>query len=323
MKIETLKRTKTSTDRECRNDLRKQSRNINPQFHPMQRSREYHRAVVAAKMSRMFAKPLMAGGNMEHRDAITCSAVSRKSLAPLVAGSADGAVKLWDIHSRICVANWEGAHARAVTGVCFDADGQNVYSCSDDGRIHRWSATAGTKENASTPDLSWRINGTFKSIDHHWNEDRFATASDECVQIWTPNRTTPIVSFRDLWGSADTVTAVRYHPTERDLLAHCSADRGIGLHDTRTNQNLRKCILRMRCNDLQWNPMEPMSFAVANEDYNAFTFDMRQLARPMRIYKGHVSAVVRWPLRFLLLRKVLSYSHRSLLDVRDVGSKWA
>ena len=50
---------------------------------------------------------------------------------------------------------------------------------------------------------------------------------------------------------------------------------------------MKKTILRMRSNDLQWNPMEPLNFVVANEDYQAYTFDMRKLNQPTRIYKGH------------------------------------
>ena len=33
-------------------------------------------------------------------------------------------------------------------------------------------------------------------------------------------------------------------------------------------------------------------FAVGNEDYNAYTFDMRKLARPTGMFKGHVAAVM-------------------------------
>jgi WD repeat and SOF domain-containing protein 1 len=48
----------------------------------------------------------------------------------------------------------------------------------------------------------------------------------------------------------------------------------------------------MRSNALEWNPMEPMNFCVGNEDYNAYTFDMRKLDEPLRIFKGHQSAVM-------------------------------
>mmetsp|Transcript_4350 Transcript_4350/g.5706 ORF Transcript_4350/g.5706 Transcript_4350/m.5706 type:complete len:197 (+) Transcript_4350:2-592(+) len=48
----------------------------------------------------------------------------------------------------------------------------------------------------------------------------------------------------------------------------------------------------MRSNCLEWNPMEPMNFVVGNEDYNSYTFDMRKLDKPTKIYKGHQGAVM-------------------------------
>ena len=315
MKVKTLQRQTGDVQRECKGDLKKEARNLDPKHHPLQRAREYQRAVTAAKMSRMFAQPLIAGNLGEgHRDAVTCSAVSRRSLLPLASGGADGVVKLWDLATRTEVANLEGAHTRTVTGLTFAVSGQAFYSCSDDGYVHRWNLHASSpqqqephtstraKKNATAaaaaapshgPTHSWRTNGSFKSIDHHWLDDhQFATASDQAIQIWSPERTTAVATFDNLWGSDDTVTCCRYNPAERSLLAHCSADRGIGLHDTRTNAALKKTVLQMRSNDLQWNPMEPMIFALANEDYNAYTFDMRHLQRPVRIYKGHTGAVM-------------------------------
>lgn len=328
MKVRTLQRQAGTVERECPGDLRMHARNLDPKYHPMQRAREYARAVAAAKLSRMFAKPLVGNLGHGHRDAVTCSAVSRRSLVPLVSGAADGAVQLWDLASRTSVATIDTAHTRTVTGLTFSVSGQAFYSCSDDGYVHRWNIHATTRPDddddedpsgtmtttaaaakdkakrslrASTaeeathgPTESWRTAGSFKSLDHHWMDDHFATASDEAVQIWSPSRSTPVATYgNNVWnGGDDTVTTVRYNPAERSLLAHCSADRGVGLHDTRTAKALRKTVLAMRSNDLQWNPMEPMVFAVANEDYNAYTFDMRKLDRPVRLYRGHTGAVM-------------------------------
>jgi DDB1- and CUL4-associated factor 13 len=311
MKIKTLQRDPgASTARECKGDLRRMARNLNPTYHPMQRAREYTRAVTAAKMERMFAQPLIAGnlrgsgnGNTgAHMDAVTCSAISRKSLSPLVSGAADGQVQLWDLATRTSVAVClENAHRRAVTSVVFHQSGQGFYSCSDDGLVHKWSlhanndnseaadptssttTTTGSRpttklrsavsqQQQSTPTpthvpvATWRCNGSFKSMDQSWiGDDRFATASDEAVQIWSPERGTAVQTHSDLWGSggADTVTTVRFHPIEPHLLACCTADRGIGLIDLRTAKAMKKTILHMRSNDLQWNPMEAMNFVVA------------------------------------------------------------
>ena len=307
MKVKTLKRSSgASVARECSGDLRRTSRNLNPVYHPMQRAREYTRAVAAAKMERMFAQPLLLpshtrrANNMGHADAVTCSAVSRTALVPLVSGAADGSVKLWDLATQSAVAEISNAHARALTGVAFDRTGQKFYSCSDDGTLHQWPLHANNTDSASAacqnthiPLSTWRCGGSFKSMDQSWTDnDRFATASDEAVQVWSCERSTAVQTHSDLWGSSDTVTTVRFHPVEGHLLAHCGADRGIGLHDTRMGKALKKTILAMRSNDFRWNPMEPMNFVVANEDYNAYVFDMRRLDQPRRMYKGHTAAVL-------------------------------
>mmetsp|Transcript_22534 Transcript_22534/g.53127 ORF Transcript_22534/g.53127 Transcript_22534/m.53127 type:complete len:483 (+) Transcript_22534:64-1512(+) len=323
MKVQTLKRTAgASVERECAGDLRRSSRNLNPQHHPMQRAREYQRAVTAAKMERMFAKPFVGDLQGGHRDAVTCTATSRKALLPLVSGAADGCVALWDLATRKRLTEL-AAHTRAVTAVEFCLDGQAFYSGSDDGLVHRWtvhpnntnnnsndmtdqstrsrkasrsslsSTTTAETSSSHVPVATFRCNGGFKSISQSWTDvNRFATASDDAVQIWTPERTHALQTHSDLFGSQDTVSTVRWHPVEGHLLAHCSVDRGIGLHDIRASQALKKTVLRMRCNDLQWNPMEPMNFAVANEDYNAYLFDMRKLDAPLRLYQGHTSAVL-------------------------------
>ena len=51
--MKALSRSKVSVERECVGDLRKHSRNLDPVYHPMQRSREYTRAITSAKMERM------------------------------------------------------------------------------------------------------------------------------------------------------------------------------------------------------------------------------------------------------------------------------
>lgn len=329
----------TVQQRECIGDVVQQSRNLNPIYHPMQRAREYTRAVNAVKMDRMFAKPLISG-NFEngHRDSIISSSINRRSLLSFISGSVDGCIKLWDIPTRKEVIQLENAHSRGVTGLTFSTNGQYFYSCSDDGYIHQWSihpiqqqqqqqieqqqieqeqrhedkkrpfmrgkpkslTTSAASALAASSSLhgpmnSWRSSGgSFKAIDHHWfDNDIFASSSDDStIQIWSCNHTKPIMTFANVWGSHDTINKVKYNPSERNIIAHCSVDRGIGIHDTRTSVSLKKSILKMNSNDICWNPMEPMIFVVGNEDYNSYTFDMRYLNSPLCIYKGHTGAVL-------------------------------
>lgn len=64
------------------------------------------------------------------------------------------------------------------------------------------------------------------------------------------------------------------------------------LYDIRGASPIRKVVLSLRSNAISWNPMEPFVFVVANEDYNSYLFDMRQLKDPMNIFMDHVSAVI-------------------------------
>jgi WD repeat and SOF domain-containing protein 1 len=301
MKIKALSRSAASTTRECKGDLRHFHRNLDPSYHPHQRAREYTRAVTSAKIDRMFAKPFIASLEGGHRDGVTASCTSRNALVPFVSGSADGEIRIWDLQGMGLVKALPGAHSRIVTGLVFANDGRAFYSCADDGLIKRWnvypdSASSEIEEWATPhgPVSTYRSPtvGSFKSIDYHRSEDQFATASDSSVDVWSPERNTPIQSFSDPWGSNDTSTVVRYNPAERNLLGQCSMDRGIGLFDTRSGSSLQKTVLKMRSNCLEWNPMEPMNFVVGNEDYNAYSFDMRKLDKPTMIYKGHVGTIL-------------------------------
>ena len=67
MKVKALSRSAASTERQNSGDLRMHHRNLDPSSHPMARAREYTRAVTAAKLDRMFAKPFLASLGEGHR----------------------------------------------------------------------------------------------------------------------------------------------------------------------------------------------------------------------------------------------------------------
>ncbi|EED90876.1 hypothetical protein THAPSDRAFT_269352 [Thalassiosira pseudonana CCMP1335] len=284
MKVKALSRPQSTTTRSTPTDLRPTHKNLNPSSHPLPRAREYTRAVTAAKLDRMFASPFVGELRGGHVDAVNVLSTSRTNLLPVVSGGIDGSVRIWDLQNRKMVKSLE-AHGRCVSGVVFGNGIEGLfYSCGEDGVVKGWFPAGRGNANSSL---------SFTSIDHHWSDSQFATSSsDAAVHLWDPERSTPITSFTNLWGSDDTVTTIRYNPAERSLLAHCSNDRGIGLHDTRASSALQKSILSMKSNSLEWNPMEPYMFVVGNEDYNAYTFDMRKLNRPTQMFKGHVAAVM-------------------------------
>ena len=61
----------------------------NANLHPFQGAREYQRAVNAAKLEKMFAKPFIASLDT-HSDGVTVMAKSRANLTDMVTGAADG-----------------------------------------------------------------------------------------------------------------------------------------------------------------------------------------------------------------------------------------
>lgn len=76
------------------------------------------------------------------------------------------------------------------------------------------------------------------------------------------------------------------------MLVAAGSDRDINLYDTRTGGAVGGMTMKMRANDLSWNPIEPTVFTLASEDQNLYTFDVRNLSSSVQIYKDHVSAVM-------------------------------
>lgn len=50
-------------------------------------------------------------------------------------------------------------------------------------------------------------------------------------------------------------------------IASCASDRSIILYDIREMKPMRKVIMKLKTNQLAWNPMEAYVFTAANEDY--------------------------------------------------------
>ncbi|VDO21441.1 unnamed protein product [Brugia timori] len=90
----------------------------------------------------------------------------------------------------------------------------------------------------------------------------------------------------------DSVYTVKCNPVEPEIIVGCGSDRTIVLLDTRQKCPLKKVTMKLRPNAISWNPMEAFTFTAANEDYNLYTFDIRKLTDPRRVYKGHTNAVM-------------------------------
>ena len=66
-------------------------RNYDPSLHPFEAPREYTRALNAAKLERVFAKPFLASLD-GHRDGVHCLCKHPTSLSVILSGAYDGEV---------------------------------------------------------------------------------------------------------------------------------------------------------------------------------------------------------------------------------------
>lgn len=126
-----------------------------------------------------------------------------------------------------------------------------------------------------------------QSLDSSYSSSTFVTGG-QVVQLWSQERSNPIQSWN--WG-IDTVSKVKFNPTEANLIACTSMDRGIYLYDIRGKTALQKTVLLNKSSAICWNPQEPFNFTVGNEDGNAYSFDMRKLDQIKMIHKDHIGAM--------------------------------
>ncbi|KAF7313773.1 WD-REPEATS-REGION domain-containing protein [Mycena chlorophos] len=262
------------------------SRNLNPLMHPFARARERTRALNAAKMDRMFAKPFIA--SLEgHVGPVECMAKRPGELTTVASGSWDGGIVVHHLARRTQLLHLPQAHNKnkKVSGLCFSRDGR-LFSCSTDCTVKLWSM----ESTNSQPISVFTGKSPLNSIDHHYSDPQFATASN-LVQLWDENKSLPISNLT-FPTSVETITAVRFNLAEKSVLASVGSDRTFTLYDIRTGKAERRVVMNMSSNDLSWSPTFPTTVLLASEDHNLYTFDVRNLAKPTQIYKGHVAAVM-------------------------------
>ena len=277
VKVKAICRVPEECTRETRKDINKQFKNPDSTLHPLQKAREYKRALNSAKLEKIFAKPFVHSLS-EHTDSVYSLSRSDKYLSLVVSGSCNGEVKLWDLTSFTCKKSFEDSHRGFVTGVSFRKD--HFISSGQDCVVKLYGLDGAVQSYNSSMGL--------QGCDFSWSEEAFVSCGNDGVELWDVNRSHPIGTFE--WGH-DTTTKAKYNPAESHLVGSVCLDRSIILIDTRANSCLNKITTKLKSNDLAWNPREPMNFTVANEDGNLYTFDMRYTEEPKKIHKDHLNAV--------------------------------
>ncbi|KAI5583067.1 hypothetical protein BDE02_07G127700 [Populus trichocarpa] len=293
MKVKVISRSTDEFTRERSQDLQRVFHNFDPNLRTQEKAVEYQRALNAAKLDKIFARPFI-GAMDGHIDAVSCMAKNPNYLKGIFSGSMDGDIRLWDIANRRTVCRFPG-HQGAVRGLTASTDGSTLISCGTDCTVRLWNVPVATimesgnsSDCSSEPRAVYMGENAYWAVDHQWSGDLFATAGAQ-VDIWNHNRSQPVNSFK--WGT-DSVISVRFNPGEPNLLATSASDRSIMLYDLRVSSPARKLIMRTKTNSISWNPMEPMNFTAANEDCNCYSYDARKFDEAKCVHKDHVSAVM-------------------------------
>ena len=146
----------------------------------------------------------------------------------IVAGGADGIVRLWDVATKSCVAKLEG-HQNEIKGVAYSPDGEQVASCSDNGTIRLWDV-------ASTSCVArFSMSTTVWSVAYSPHGDQIISGSgDGIVRIWDVKKKHCVKEFK---GHSSWVHCVAYS-SNGQLIASGSRDSTVRLWDVDTG----KCV---------------------------------------------------------------------------------
>eukprot|EP01006_Ploeotia_vitrea_P026982 TRINITY_DN59884_c0_g1_i1.p1 TRINITY_DN59884_c0_g1~~TRINITY_DN59884_c0_g1_i1.p1 ORF type:complete len:449 (-),score=36.67 TRINITY_DN59884_c0_g1_i1:1351-2697(-) len=287
VKIRVLSRNDHDYKKDKATDLSKVHRNFDEKLHPLQRAVELKRAVNAAKLERLFAKPFLCSFETQ-MDTVGCLASHPTSLAHILCGDYSGELRVWDIGKRTMIAQVPHAHKHWVTGVAFSPDGEAYLSCSLDKTVKMWQTKAEMDPENMKPLATFLSDKPLKCLSHHYSATKFATAGDD-LQVWDINRTTPLQTFN--WGN-EPLTVCSFNKAERNLLVCGMSDRSVCLYDLRVERATQKMTMHMKCNGFSWNPMAPMNFVAANDDNNCYYFDCRKWENPLTIFHGHVGSAM-------------------------------
>ncbi|CBH14595.1 WD40 repeat protein, predicted [Trypanosoma brucei gambiense DAL972] len=285
VKVNVISRSDLEWTKDRNGEVPRVNRNFDSKYNPMAKQVEFTRAIRAAKLDRMFAKPFF-GALSGHQDTIQSIAVDFTNLSTVVSGSVDGGMIVWDAFTKrpkVIV----DAHRHSIDGLVISPDGVACFSASRDKVVKMWDLDFSSDSSKVEPLAEYLGEFPFSSIDHHYQKSQFVTSSD-VVHVWDVNRTQPLQRFS--WGD-DTVSCCRINKVETNLVACCMSDRGVFIYDIRTQAAHSKVVLEMCCTSLAWNPMDPNTFVTGSDDRNCYLFDMRIPGRPKNVFQGHIAGV--------------------------------
>uniref|UniRef100_A0AC34RED0 DDB1- and CUL4-associated factor 13 n=1 Tax=Panagrolaimus sp. JU765 TaxID=591449 RepID=A0AC34RED0_9BILA len=287
MKVKVISRNPDHYQRETKLDLFKVPQFIRDKEDPLQPAVEYTRALNAAKLNRLFAKPFLASFE-GHNDAVNVLAKHPLRLNCALSGGRDGQVRVWNLSLRKC-SSYVQAHNGPVLGVSVNSStGDNFATVGMDSQIKFWRLSEFSDGDLGDPIHSVAMDYVPTSINYMYESSDFVTGG-QGLSFWKALCDSP---FRTYNIGESTVQAVKCNPVETTVFAGCCEDRSIFIFDSREKVPVQKVVMKLRTNNISWNPREPFTFVAANDDYNLYTFDMRSLLSARKVHYGHVGAVL-------------------------------
>ncbi|KAI6228248.1 DDB1- and CUL4-associated factor 13 [Aphelenchoides besseyi] len=287
LKVKVISRNPDDYQRETKHDIFKAPRNFNSTEDPFRHQVEYTRALNAAKLERVFAKPFLCALD-GHNDGVHVLTKHPSRLSTILSGALDGQVKVWTLSNRKCLTTIQ-AHNGPITGLSVDReDGRTYVSVGQDAQLKLWSLPDVVTGDLSEPLHSIPLTDIPYAISHVSNSSDFATSGDG-ICIWRVYRDSPVRKYN---LGPNSVNSIACNPIEPTVLAGCASDRSIFFIDSRQKVPLTRVVLKLRTNKVAWHPLESYSFLAANEDYNIYAFDMRYLSSARMVHKGHTMAAM-------------------------------
>ncbi|KAJ6677593.1 NUCLEOTIDE BINDING [Salix viminalis] len=180
MKVKVISRSTDEFTRERGQDLQRVFHNFDPNLRTQEKAVEYQRALNAAKLDKIFARPFI-GAMDGHIDAVSCMAKNPNYLKGIFSGSMDGATIMESGNLSDCSSEPQAVYM-----------GENAYWAVD----HQWSgdlfATAGAQvdiwnHNRSQPVSSFKW-GTDSVISVRFNPGEpnllATSASDRSIMLY-------------------------------------------------------------------------------------------------------------------------------------------
>jgi len=125
-----------------------------------------------------------------HRDSLNSMVISNDGKF-LVSGSADGAIRVWDIFKGECIKTFQGRKNNAVMSVSLSSDSHFIISGHSDGSINLWDASGGNFVRTFKEHTKF-VRGISLSRDGRW---LLSGSDDRTAKLWDINSASSIRTF--------------------------------------------------------------------------------------------------------------------------------